>query len=152
MGEKKAGLSETVVIKAGIERILEAIMDFESYPDWMSGVEKIEILERDGEERGSHVKYTVDAVMIKINYVLEYSYGDNRVDISYVEGDLEDVNASYTLEPLDDGRTEVTYDFDVSYSLPKALRGPVVKGLLKQVDKRVMKSALKDLKKKVESS
>ena len=73
------------------------------------------------------------------------------IEIGYIEGDLEDCNASYEFEPLDDDRTEVTYYFDVSYSLPKAFRGPVVKRLLKQVDRRVMKSALKDVKKRVES-
>ena len=47
--------------------------------------------------------------------------------------------------------TEVTYHYDVTYTIPKALRGPLAKRLLKQVDKRVMNSALKDLKKRVES-
>lgn len=152
MSDKKGGLSETVTINADVETILDTLLDFENYPEWMSGVDQIEILESDGEGRGSRVKYKVDAVMTKIEYVLEYSYDENLVEIGYVEGDLEDVNASYTLEPLGEDRTEVTYYFDVSYSLPRALKGPMVKRLLKQIDKRVMKSALKDLKKKVESS
>ena len=151
MSPKKGGQSESLVINADPDAITEALLDFESYPDWMSGVDEIEIVKRDKKGRGTEVRYVVDAVMIKIRYVLKYSYKENMIEISYVEGDLEDCNASYELEPLDDDRTEVTYCFDVSYSLPKGLRGPIVKRLLKQVDKRVMKSALKDVKKRVES-
>jgi len=151
MSQKKVGLSESLVINAGPDAIKEALLDFESYPDWMSGVDEIEIVKRDKKGRGTEVRYVVDAVMIKIRYVLKYSYKENLIEIGYIEGDLEDCNASYEFEPLDDDRTEVTYYFDVSYSLPKAFRGPVVKRLLKQVDRRVMKSALKDVKKRVES-
>lgn len=151
--EGSAGLTESLVINASPEAIKESLLDFESYPDWMSGVIAMEVLERDKKGRGTKVRYKVDAVMLKIGYVLEYTYKDkeNLIELSYVEGDLEDVNASYLLEPLDDERTEVTYYFDVSYSLPKGLRGPMVKRLLRTVDKRVMKSALKDLKSRVES-
>jgi ribosome-associated toxin RatA of RatAB toxin-antitoxin module len=151
MSQKKGGLSESLVINADPENIKEALLDFESYPDWMSGVDEIEVLKHDRKGRGTEVRYVVDAVMAKIRYVLKYTYGEDRIEISYVEGDLEDCNASYEFEPLDDDRTEVTYYFDVSYSLPKAFRGPIVKKLLKQIDRRVMKSALKDVKKRVES-
>ncbi|MBU4173457.1 MAG: SRPBCC family protein [Actinobacteria bacterium] len=151
MSPKKGGLSESLVINADSDTIMEALLDFESYPDWMSGVDEIEIVERDKKGRGTEVRYVVDAVMIKIRYVLKYSYKENMIEIGYIEGDLEDCTASYEFEPVDDDRTEVTYYFDVSYSLPKAFRGPVVKMLLRQVDKRVMKSALKDVKKRVES-
>jgi uncharacterized membrane protein len=155
MAEKKGGLSQSIVIDADVETIRKALLDFESYPDWMTGVVEMEILKRDGKKRGTEVRYKVDAVLTKLDYVLAYSYDDeeeDRIDIGYVEGDLEDVNAYYRFEPLDEDRTEVTYYFDVSYSLPKALKGPMAKRLLKQVDKRVMKSALKDLKARAEST
>lgn len=149
--EKKGGLSETVVINAGTDDVKDVLLDFESYPEWMSKVVGMEVLERDKQGRGTRVKYRVDAIAVKISYVLEWSYEDNRFEMKLVEGDLDDVNASYVLEPLDDDRTEVTYYYDVTYSLPRALKGPLAKRLTKQVDKFVMKSALKDLKKRVES-
>lgn len=149
--ESRGGLTESTVINAGPDAIMKELLDFESYPSWMSGVDSMEVLKRDKKKRGTEVRYKVDAVLVKISYVLKYSYKDNAIKISYVEGDLEDCNASYTFEPLGDYRTEVNYYFDVKYSLPKTLRGPLVRRLLKEVDKRVMKSALKDLKKRVES-
>jgi ribosome-associated toxin RatA of RatAB toxin-antitoxin module len=149
--DSKAGLTDSLVINAGVDKITDVLLDFESYPGWMSGVDEMEVLERDKKKRGIKVRYKVDAVLTKINYVLSYTYKENRIDLGYVEGDLDDVNSYYEFEPLDDDRTEVTYHYDVQYSLPTALRIPGAKRLLKQVDKRVMTSALKDLKKETES-
>jgi len=148
----RAGLTDSVVIDASVKQITDALLDFESYPEWMSGVDEMEVLERDKKKRGTKVRYKVDAILLKVNYVLAYGYDDKtgRIDLSYVEGDLEDVNSCYEFEPLDDGGTKVTYHYDVRYSIPRALRLPA-RGLIKQIDKRIMKSALKDLKTRVES-
>jgi uncharacterized membrane protein len=70
--------------------------------------------------------------------------------VYYVEGDLEDSSGSYTLKPLEDGRTQVTYEFVLAYQLPNFLKGAMVANLLKQIEERVLKSALYDLKNKVE--
>lgn len=147
-----AGLTDSIIIDAGPDRIMEALLDFESYPGWMTGVDEIEVLARDKKKRGTRVRYKVDVILTKIEYVLQYSYKEkeNRIEIGYIEGDLEDADSWYMLEPLDEDRTEVTYHYDVKYSIPRALRGPIAKRLLKQVDKKVMNSALKDLKKRVE--
>jgi ribosome-associated toxin RatA of RatAB toxin-antitoxin module len=150
--DSKAGLTDSLVIEANVDTIKGVLQDFESYPEWMSNVLSMEVLERDKKKRGTKVRYRVDVILRKIEYVLSYTYRDkeNRIDLNYVEGDLDDVNSYYEFEPLDDSRTQVTYHYYVKYSIPRALRLPA-KGLLKQVDKLVMKSALKDLKKRVES-
>lgn len=147
----KAGLTDSITVNAGVEKITEALLDFESYPEWMSGVLEIEVLKRDRKKRGTQVRYVIDAVVIKPKYVLGYAYKEDRIEIGYVEGDLEDCDSYYEFEPLDDGRTKVTYHYDVSYSIPRALLNPVTRRMLKTVDKRVMNSALEDLKKRAES-
>jgi len=147
----KAGLTDSIVINTGQDKILETLLDFESYPNWMSAVVSIDVVKRDKKKRGTQVRYVVDAVVIKPKYTLSYKYGDDRIDIGYVEGDLEDCNSYYLFEPLDADRTEVTYHYDVSYSIPRALLNPVTRRMLKTVDKRVMNSALKDLKKQAEA-
>jgi uncharacterized membrane protein len=151
--ESKAGLTDSVVIDASVQDILGVLLDFETYPDWMSGVISIEVIKRDKKKRGTQVRYVIDAMVIKPRYVLSYKYDDknNRIEIGYVEGDLEDCNSYYQFEELDGDRTKTTYHYDVSYSIPKAFLNPVTRRMLKTVDKRVMTSALKDLKKRVES-
>ena len=149
--ESKAGLTDSIVIGATPDEITEALLDFESYSDWMSGVISTEVVKRDKKKRGTQVRFVIDAIVTKPKYVLSYTYKDNRIEIGYVEGDLDDCNSYYEFEPLDGG-TRVTYHYDVSYSIPKALLNPISRRMLKTVDKRVMTSALKDLKKRVESA
>jgi|BarGraIncu01121A_1022015.scaffolds.fasta_scaffold27313_2 coenzyme Q-binding protein COQ10 len=148
----KAGLTDSIVIDRTPEEITEELLDFESYPEWMSGVISTEVVKRDKKKRGTQVRYVIDAVVIKPKYVLSYAYKDkeNRIEIGYVEGDLDDCNSWYQFEPVDDDKTRVTYHYEVSYSIPKAFLNPVTRRMLKTVDKRVMNSALKDLKKRVE--
>jgi ribosome-associated toxin RatA of RatAB toxin-antitoxin module len=148
--ESKAGLTDSIVINTGQDKIMETLLDFESYPDWMSAVVSIEVVKRDKKKRGTQVRYVVDAVVTKPKYILSYKYGDDRIDIGYVEGDLDYCNSYYLFEALDDDRTQVTYHYDVSYSIPKAFLNPISRRMLKTVDKRVMNSALKDLKKQAE--
>jgi len=150
MAESK-GLTDSIVVKTDVDNIMKALLDFEDYPQWMTSVEKIEVLKRDKKKRGTQIKYTVDIMVKNIEYTLAYAYKENRIDITYVDGELDDCNSYYEFAPLDDDRTEVTYHYDVSYSLPKALQNAIARRMLKQVDKKVMNSALKDLKKRAES-
>lgn len=151
--KRESGSTDSVVINATPEEIWDVLLDIESYPEWMSGVLETQILKRDSKKRPKQVKFVVDAVLTKVTYVLAYTYNvkERTIETSYVEGDLDDTKSRYTLEPLDDERTEVTYYFEISYALPRALKGPLASRLLKQVDRRVMKSALNDLKSRAES-
>ncbi|GEM_PF-728886 len=146
----KAGLTDSIIIDASVNAIMETLLDFESYPDWMSGVVEVEVIKRDKKKRGTQVRYVVDAILTKVNYTLDYTYKEkeNKIETAYVEGDLDDCSSWYKLEALDDDRTEVTYHYEVAYSIPRALLNPLTKRLLKSVDKRVMNSSLNDLKKR----
>jgi hypothetical protein len=64
---------------------------------------------------------------------------------AYVEGTLEDLAGSYTLEPAGDGTTRVTYRLDVALGMP-------LPGLVRrQAARQIVRSALDDLKRRVES-
>ena len=52
----------------------DAVLDFESYPQWQSLVQECRVLERDAEGRGSVVETVVDARIRTLRYVLAYSY------------------------------------------------------------------------------
>jgi coenzyme Q-binding protein COQ10 len=151
MAESK-GLTDSIVVKADVDTIMKALLDFESYPEWMSGVEKIDVLKRDKKKRGTQIHYTVDIMVKNIEYTLAYAYKENHIDITYVEGELEDCNSYYEFKPLDDDRTELVYHYEISYSLPNLIKkNPLAKRMLKSVDKKVMNSALGDVKKRAES-
>ena len=80
-------------------------------------------------------------------YTLAYRYQPRDAGMSwtYVEGTLEDLSGAYTLEPADDGATRVTYRLEVALGMP-------LPGLLKrQAARQIVRSALADLKRRVES-
>jgi ribosome-associated toxin RatA of RatAB toxin-antitoxin module len=137
----------SIDIQGTPKEIMEVISDFESYPDWVGDMEEVEVLERDRWGRGSLVAFRLHTPVLSAEYTLAYRYAARAAGVSwtYREGTLEDLSGSYDLEPLDDD-TRVTYRLDVELGMP-------LPGLVKrQAAKQIVRSALNDLKRRVESS
>jgi ribosome-associated toxin RatA of RatAB toxin-antitoxin module len=135
----------SIDIKATPKEIMAVIGDFEAYPDWVGNMEDAEVLERDGRGRGSVVAFRLRTPVLAAEYTLQYRYEPRAGGVSwtYREGTLDDLSGSYDLEPLDDV-TRVTYRLDVELGMP-------LPGLLKrQAAKQIVRSALNDLKRRVE--
>jgi ribosome-associated toxin RatA of RatAB toxin-antitoxin module len=135
----------SIDIKATPKEIMAVIADFEAYPDWVGNMEDAEVLERDGRGRGSLVAFRLRTPVLAAEYTLQYRYAPRAGGVSwtYREGTLDDLSGSYDLEPLD-GVTRVTYRLDVELGMP-------LPGLLKrQAAKQIVRSALNDLKRRVE--
>jgi hypothetical protein len=90
---------------------------------------------------------TVDAGVFKDTYELEYTWsGDESVSWTLVAGEMQkSQEGQYTLTPDGDGTT-VTYELTVDLAIPML-------GMLKRkAEKVIMDTALKELKKRVEST
>jgi ribosome-associated toxin RatA of RatAB toxin-antitoxin module len=127
--------------------VMAVIADFESYPEWVSSLEEVKVLGRDRRGRGSLVAFKVRTTVMTAAYTLAYDYAprDRGMSWSYHEGSLQDLAGSYELEPLD-GTTRVTYRLDVELGMP-------LPGLVKrQAARQIVRSALNDLKRRVESA
>lgn len=138
----------TIEVYGTPAEIMAVIADFDAYPQWVAAVEEAEVLERDPQRRGTKVAFKLRTPIMSAAYTLAYRYepGDRGVSWSYVEGTLKDLSGSYTLEPLEHGATRVTYRLDVELGVP-------VPGMLKrQAAKQIVRSALNDLKRRVESA
>jgi ribosome-associated toxin RatA of RatAB toxin-antitoxin module len=136
----------SVDIKASPKEIMEVISDFESYPDWVGNMEDVEVLERDRRGRGSVVAFRLRTPVLAAEYTLAYRYAPREAGVSwtYREGTLEDLSGSYELEALEDA-TRVTYRLDVELGMP-------LPGLIKrQAARQIVRSALNDLKRRVEA-
>jgi carbon monoxide dehydrogenase subunit G len=136
----------SIEIEAPPGEILDAISDFESYPEWVDGIRSAEVLERDGEERGIRVGFEFAAMGFTASYTLAYVYGEDGVSWTTVEasGALRDVQGEYVLEPLD-GDTRVTYRLavDLAVSLPGFMK--------RRADRTAIRTALEGLKRRVEA-
>src|SRR3954447_16011718 len=138
--------SSSITIKADKAAIMAVIADFESYPEWASMIKRVTVDETGGDGRGKQVTFVLDAGVLKDEYTLAYDWqGDERVDWSLVKGKaLKSQEGSYILEESG-GSTEVTYKLSVDLNIPML-------GMFKRkAEKVIMDTALKGLKKRVES-
>jgi ribosome-associated toxin RatA of RatAB toxin-antitoxin module len=137
---------QQVAVEGSPEQCFEALVDYDSFPEWQRAVKSTEVITRDGSGRGEEVEFEIDAKVRTIHYRLRYSYEPpGLITWDYVDGDVKDVDGEMTLEDQGDGTTLVTYRLalDPGVWLP----GP----LLKVLNDQVMKGSVEDLKKRVEA-
>ena len=137
---------QQALIEASPQDCFDAITDYETFPDWQEAVQAVEVVSRYPDGLGREVAFVVDARVKKVRYRLEYSYDEpHRVHWDYLEGDVRDIDGSFTFEEQEDGFTVATYSvlLDAGVWMP----GPVRKVLTGQV----MKRSVDDLKRRVES-
>jgi len=138
--------TSSIMIKAQQADIMTVIADFDAYPYWAQGVRSSEVVKGPA-DRPEQVHFELDASPIKDSYTLEYVWnGDESVTWTLVEGKmLRAMDGAYELQDLGDGSTEVTYRLAVDISIPMI-------GMLKRkAEKVIIDTALKGLKKRVES-
>ena len=138
--------TQSIVIGAPPAEIMAVIADFPAYPTWAASVKKAEVVSTGPGGRAEQVHFVIDAGVVKDDYVLAYDWsGDERVDWHLVRGQLQkSQRGSYVLRP-EGSSTQVTYHLAVESSMPML-------GMLKRkAEKVIMDTALKELKKRVES-
>jgi ribosome-associated toxin RatA of RatAB toxin-antitoxin module len=141
----------SIDIAATPGEVLDVIADFERYPEWATEVKDVSILTEEGDGWADHVQFTLDAGAIKDTYVLDYQWditqdGTGVVSWTLVEATiLKAMNGSYTLASSAGDGTTVTYRLAVDVKIPML-------GMLKRkAEKVIIDTALKELKKRVES-
>ena len=136
---------QQIVVDGSPQECFNALLDYESFPDWQRAVKSVEVATRDRAGRGEEVAFEIDAKVRTIRYTLRYSYEPpHRIGWDYVEGDVKDVDGEFVLEDRGDGTTLATYSLalDPGVWLP----GP----LQKVLNDQVMKGSVEDLKRRVE--
>lgn len=137
--------TSSIVVDAAPAEVMEVIADFDAYPEWVQGMKRVEVVEA-GPQRAERVHFELDQAPIKDAYDLAYTWdGDREVSWSLVEGKLlKAMEGAYVLRPVAQG-TEVTYRLSVDVAIPMI-------GMLKRrAEKVIIDTALKGLKKRVES-
>ena len=140
------GTVQSIEIPASPEFIFEVLSDLESYPEWITAMRHVEILEQDGDGHPRRVHFVVDAMIKVIAYDLDYTYEPpQRMSWTAVPGeDIREMVGSYQLTELEGGGTDVVYALMVEpeFKVPGFLR--------RQAEKQLIGTALRGLKKRVE--
>ena len=137
--------TSSIDIDATPEQVMAVIVDFENYPAWVQGMQRVEIHERDAEGRAKQVHFDLDAG-VKDAYTLEYDYvGPHALHWHLVHGKLmHGMDGTYELAATDSG-THVIYRLSVELAIP------MIGMLRRKAEKVIIDTALKGLKKRVES-
>lgn len=138
--------SASITIDASAPEIMAVIADFPAYPGWAEGITAAEVLTTHEDERAENVRITLEAGPIKDTYVLAYDWdADEAVHWNLAEAGamLTGMTGAYRLTPLD-GSTEVTYELAVD------VRIPMIGMVRRKAEKRIIETALKGLKRRVE--
>ena len=139
--------SSTITINAPSAKVLGVIADIPSYPEWTGQIKSAEVVEEGPGGKPKQAKFVMDAGVLKDEYTLEYDWNDTGVSWKLVGKSTVQKSqvGSYTL--VDKGeKTDVTYKLAVDIAMPML-------GMFKRkAEKMIMDSALKELKKRVEST
>jgi len=140
------GTVQSIEIPALPAFIFEVLSDLESYPEWITAMRQVEILERDGDGRPRRAHFLVEAMIKEIAYDLNYVHEPPlRMSWTAVPGeDIRQMVGSYELTELEGGGTDVVYALMVEpeFKVPGFLR--------RQAEKQLIGTALRGLKKRVE--
>jgi ribosome-associated toxin RatA of RatAB toxin-antitoxin module len=134
--------TSTVVIDAPLADVQAALFSIESYPEWLSSIKKVDVIERDSQNRVTKAKLTIDAGMMKDRVVLDYDWSAEPASLSFTmdEADLlTQMDGTYTLKGLDADSTQVTYELEIAVSMPVPAM-MITKGQQQTID-----AALKEL-------
>ena len=139
--------SSSIVIDAPPTAVMDVIADFPAYPEWAAQVKSVEVLDTDAGGRPEQVRFTMDAGPIKDSYTLDYTWAPDGRSVSWtlVKGQIQRAqNGSYVLSG-DPKSTTVTYSLAVDLNIP------MIGMLRRKAEKVIIDTALKGLKKRVES-
>jgi hypothetical protein len=142
--------TQTMEIAASPKRILDVLLDFDSYHTWARDLKGVTVESRDEQGRAREVTFRAAAMGRSTSYTLHYHYDDEPYRMSWelVRGDImRDILGSYLLEPVagDNSRTNVTYDLRVDLVVP-------LPGFVKRrAEARIIDTALRQLRDRLES-
>ena len=139
--------SASITIDAPPADVMAVIADFEAYPTWAKGMKQVEVTAPGTGGRAEQVYFALDVSPIKDEYTLAYDWdGDREVTWTLVEGNMRRaLDGADALVDRGDGSTEVTYRRALDVSIPLI-------GMLKRKGEKILiDTALKGLKKRVES-
>jgi uncharacterized membrane protein len=142
---------ERIRIEAPIDRCFATLIEFSSYPEWAGDLKEVHVVETDAHGRATVVEFRAAAMGRSTIYQLAYDYSaaPRRLSWSLVSGDLpRELDGAYLLAPVD-GDADAT---DVVYELAVDLVYPIPGFVKRRAEGRIIKTALSELKARVEGS
>lgn len=125
--------SETVLIAATKDRVLDTIRDVGTQPEWIKEILEAEVLKKYDDGAPAEARFSASSPVGKDSYTLAYQHVPDAMTWSLVKGRLQTgQDGAYTVRSLGRNKTEVTFELTIRHNLPLPgfLRQRVIKGLV----------------------
>lgn len=132
----------TVIIDAPLADVQAALFAIDAYPEWLTSIKKVDVIERDADNRIIKAKLAIDAGMMKDRVTLDYDWSAAPATLTFSmdEADLlTQMDGTYSLKAIDADSTQVTYELTVAVSLP------VPAMMITKAQQQTIDAALKEL-------
>jgi ribosome-associated toxin RatA of RatAB toxin-antitoxin module len=140
--------TEKISIAAPPERCFTVAADLEHYPEWAADIKEVEVKDRDDLGRPTLVTFRAAAFGRSTSYTLAYDYAEAPRVLAWklTQGDITTkLDGSYIFDPGEAGGTDVTYHLEAELRVP-------IPGFIKmRATSRIMATAMRELKARVES-
>ena len=140
-------VTERMIIRGTPEHCYAVLTAFEKYPEWAADIKSVSIDERDEQGRALRVTFRAAAFGRSTSYTLRYDYQAAPDELSWTQeaGDLtRRLDGAYELASSGEDATEITYRLVVDLKVP-------LPGFVKRrAEGRIMGTALRELKARVE--
>ncbi len=140
--------TEHISVAAPPELCFDVAADLEAYPEWAADIKEIEVKERDDLGRPTLVTFRAAAFGRSTSYTLAYDYAEAPHVLAWklTHGDIStQLDGIYVFDPADGGT-------DVTYHLEAELRVPIPGFIKMRATSRIMATAMRELKARVEST
>ncbi len=149
--------TQVIVIGASPQACYDVAVAFEQYPAWTGDIKDVTVEEHDGEGRAVAVRFRTAAFGRSTSYTLRYDLSEAPKVLSWVQvaGDLTTkLDGAYifadTMVPATDSSSRP--GTEVTYHLEAELRAPLPGFVKRRAEGRIMHTALRQLKARVEAT
>ena len=135
--------SATDEVDAPLADVAAKLFNVGEYPQWLSSIKQVKVLESDAEGRALKADVSVDAGVMKDRATLEYDWSAAPAEVTFSLDDADlmtAMNGKYILKAIDADTTSVTYELGVELSMP------VPRMMIAKTEKSTIDSALSELK------
>jgi uncharacterized membrane protein len=142
------GTMRSTESSASPEAVFAVAVDLARYPEWATGVNRVEVLDVDGQGRPARARFEIEGFVKRVTYELRYEYDEpHRIEWWAIPGDdIRDMHGSYEFRAREGGGTEIVYALRVTPAF-------VVPGFLRrQAEKQIVSSALRGLRRRAEAA
>jgi uncharacterized protein YndB with AHSA1/START domain len=123
--------SSSAEIDASLQRCWAVVSDVSASPRWQKGLERVDVVRSDAEGRAIVVDIVADGKVTKVHARVRVDYDPpHRVSFTRMESDdVDELEASWELAALGDGRTRATYRLAVDPGPVGLLARPLERAL-----------------------